>query len=235
MTYVMSDLHGVYKKYIAMLELMKFGPDDTLYILGDVCDRGDDSAKIYLAIMNRSNVFCIKGNHEQMLEESLPKTFGWLSKFADPELYDDNPELWDFNGGDKTKLSFLKLGEKENIIRIYKYVRNMPYYLQVNINDKTYTLAHAGGYIDNIERNFSEYSSYELIWDSPAYDSVFDDRRKDVLIVGHTPTFILDRSNKAKIYFGKGNIINVDCGAYFEESGGRLGCLCLETMQEYYI
>ena len=41
MTYAMSDLHGCYDKYKKMLEKIHFGEDDTLYILGDVVDRGD--------------------------------------------------------------------------------------------------------------------------------------------------------------------------------------------------
>ena len=42
MTYVMSDLHGCYDKYAQMLEKIGFGDGDTLYILGDVIDRGPD-------------------------------------------------------------------------------------------------------------------------------------------------------------------------------------------------
>ena len=40
MTYVMSDIHGCYEKYRAMLENIEFAADDTLYVLGDVLDRG---------------------------------------------------------------------------------------------------------------------------------------------------------------------------------------------------
>ena len=50
MIYVMSDLHGCYDKYIAMLEKINLKYDDTLYILGDVIDRGPDRVKILLDI-----------------------------------------------------------------------------------------------------------------------------------------------------------------------------------------
>ena len=46
MTYVMSDIHGQYEKYAQMLEKISFSDEDTLYILGDVLDRGDHSMKI---------------------------------------------------------------------------------------------------------------------------------------------------------------------------------------------
>ena len=46
MIYAMSDLHGCYDKYIKMPEKINFGDDDTLYILGDIVDRGPDGIKI---------------------------------------------------------------------------------------------------------------------------------------------------------------------------------------------
>ena len=42
MIYVMSDLHGCFDKYKEMLSLIDFAPRDTLYVLGDVIDRGPD-------------------------------------------------------------------------------------------------------------------------------------------------------------------------------------------------
>ena len=41
MIYVISDLHGCYEEYIKMLELINFNGNDTLYVLGDICDRGN--------------------------------------------------------------------------------------------------------------------------------------------------------------------------------------------------
>ena len=40
MTYVVSDIHGCYDKYRELLRVIKFQPDDALYVLGDViCHR----------------------------------------------------------------------------------------------------------------------------------------------------------------------------------------------------
>ena len=66
MIYAISDIHGAYDKYIKMLEKIKFNDDDTLYVIGDVIDRGKDSIKILQDMMNRANVFPILGNHEIM-------------------------------------------------------------------------------------------------------------------------------------------------------------------------
>ena len=39
MTYIMSDIHGEYTKYITMPETIDFRETDNLYVLGDVVDR----------------------------------------------------------------------------------------------------------------------------------------------------------------------------------------------------
>lgn len=42
MIYVMSAIHGCYEKYRRMLDAIYFSEKDTLYILGDVRDRGKE-------------------------------------------------------------------------------------------------------------------------------------------------------------------------------------------------
>ena len=42
MTYCISDIHGCYDEFMALLEKIAFNPAaDTLYVLGDVIDRSD--------------------------------------------------------------------------------------------------------------------------------------------------------------------------------------------------
>ena len=55
--YAVSDLHGCYDKYIKLLERLKMTSDDSLYILGDIVDRGSDGMKILLGLIKRKNVF----------------------------------------------------------------------------------------------------------------------------------------------------------------------------------
>ena len=64
MVYAMSDLHGCYDLYIKMLEKINFSDEDTLYILGDIVDRGPDGIKIYQDMMKRKNVIPLLGNHD---------------------------------------------------------------------------------------------------------------------------------------------------------------------------
>ena len=64
MTYVMSDLHGHYQKYLKMLETIRFTDDDDLFILGDAVDRGPQPAELLQDVSMRTNVFPLMGNHD---------------------------------------------------------------------------------------------------------------------------------------------------------------------------
>ena len=57
--------------------------------------------------------------------------------------------------------------------------------------------------------------------------------RKKTVIFGHTPTVLLgDFGRTPKIWHDpSGDKINIDCGAFY---GGRLACLDLDSMEEYY-
>ena len=80
MTYTISDLHGRYDLYAALLKKIRFCEEDTLYILGDSIDRGPDGIKILFDTAARRNVVHLLGNHEDMAlplfrREALPEIF----------------------------------------------------------------------------------------------------------------------------------------------------------------
>lgn len=56
MIYVMSDIHGMYEKYEKMLKQIDLSEKDTLYVLGDIVDRGSGSMKVLQDMMRRANV-----------------------------------------------------------------------------------------------------------------------------------------------------------------------------------
>ena len=58
-------------KYRKLLKKVNFGPDDTLYVLGDVINRGSDGFKIMLDMARRPNVVNLMGNHEAMAIRAL--------------------------------------------------------------------------------------------------------------------------------------------------------------------
>ena len=71
MHYVMSDLHGRWDLYTAMLEQIGFSPEDRLYILGGVVDRNRGGIRIFKDILERPNVQMLLGNHEHMMRYAV--------------------------------------------------------------------------------------------------------------------------------------------------------------------
>ena len=45
-TYVMGDVHGEYDKFMSLLEQIGLREEDTLYLMGDVLDRGPHPIKL---------------------------------------------------------------------------------------------------------------------------------------------------------------------------------------------
>lgn len=74
--YVISDIHGMYGSYAEVMKLMR--PQDHLYILGDVIDRGKGGIQILQDIMKRQQnpqtnpkITFLLGNHELQFLETV--------------------------------------------------------------------------------------------------------------------------------------------------------------------
>jgi serine/threonine protein phosphatase 1 len=220
------------------LEKINFSDDDTLYIIGDVCDRGPESANLYLKIMEMKNVILLKGNHEQLLEDGILVYLLPEEEITPKQRLDSI--MWTDNGGDTTLLSLNKLTTQQ-LTRVLRYIVNLPYYTEVTVGEKTFTLVHAGLCHFREDKPLDKYNKKDAVWyryderHKEGYDTLLWKDPNKKLIVGHTPTFLLNPFTiRPEIYHGKGSIINIDCGAAYPESGGRLACLCLDTMEEYY-
>ena len=68
-TYVISDVHGCYDQLMEMLDLIDMQGDDELYLLGDVIDRGAQSAEVVNWLVHEASpsVHLMLGNHELMM------------------------------------------------------------------------------------------------------------------------------------------------------------------------
>ena len=80
MIYAMSDIHGQYELFRNLMEQIPLGKDDTLYVLGDVVDRGPDSMNTLKYMMANPNIIPIMGNHELMALPCLKLLVPELSK-----------------------------------------------------------------------------------------------------------------------------------------------------------
>ena len=232
MTYVMSDIHGEYDRFMELLEKIHFSENDTLYILGDIFDRGPHPIKIILRIMQMPNVICIVGNHELMGMRCLPFLMEEITDESLAKLDTDtlnNILMWQYNGFSTTLREFTKL-DAEMKQALIDYIGDFSTYEQITVNNQKYILVHAGLGDFSPEKALEDYTIDELVWERPDYSKkYFDDT---IIITGHTPTQVIRGNTCPGYIFRKNNHIAVDCGACFE--GGRLAALCLDTNEEFY-
>lgn len=231
-TYVIADIHGEYDKFMELIDKIGLKDSDTLYILGDVVDRGPHPIKALQKLMEMPNTICLVGNHELMALECLDFLMQEITDMSIDELDDktlDNLLTWQFNGSNTTIDEFRKLSEEERL-EVIDFIKDFDVYEEVKVGDRDYLLVHAGLGNYSPKKDIEEYSLHELIWLRADYDEkYFDDT---IVITGHTPTQTIKDNPKPGYIYRKNNHIAIDCGATYP--GGRLAAICLDTGEEFY-
>ena len=64
MEYCISDIHGYYDLFCRLLDEIRFGGGDRLYVMGDIIDKGPDSIRLAKLLFSLPEAVCIAGNHE---------------------------------------------------------------------------------------------------------------------------------------------------------------------------
>lgn len=232
MTYCISDIHGDYEKYRRMLKTIQLCEEDTLYILGDVVDRGPEPIPILLDMMKRPNVRPILGNHEYMAVLCLRPLTREITGETISELSAENlQELlnWQKEGGLTTLEGFRRL-DKGQRAEVLEYLLEFQLYEELTVNGKQYLLAHAGPENFAEDRLLWDYGLHEWIWTRLDYTRRYYKDR--FLVTGHTPVaHIPGNAQKDSIFRANGHIA-IDCGCI---SGGRLGAICLDTGEAFYV
>lgn len=230
MRYIISDLHGCFAHYSAMLEKLCFSDGDTLYVLGDVCDRGPAPMEIFTDMIRRPNVKYILGNHDH--DACL-----FLRDMADAESGEEcfngdqlaSYMFWLDDGGRPTAEGFLALGrgDREAMLAL---IENAPLYETLDCGGRHYILVHAG--LDGFrpDRPLSDYSRDELTDCRADYSKRYFDRNT-FLVTGHTPATKIGGWNRPEIYRRNGHIA-VDCGCW---RTGVLGAYCIESGEATYV
>ena len=228
MTYIISDIHGEYGLFLALMEKIGFSDGDLLYVGGDMIEKGDGSVKVLKWLRGRDNVRCILGNHEQAFLDyyhHLMRTsedYEWVLS-----------ELKKYLGGDGELLTW----------ECVDWLEALPYYIETD----DFILVHAGVGLDNEQRVLPLDKTPQEIF---LYDRSFkrpDKIPKDSKCVffGHTQTSAVSPSGKDEILlYTKGAVsqnsltlgklakVHLDLGTYIS---GRLGAFCIESCIAYYV
>lgn len=239
MIYVTSDIHGNLRRFNSIMEQINLTADDTLYVLGDVIDRYPDGIRILRKLMSMENAKMIMGNHEYMMLDVLYRNDEGLSA-KDQYKYDQRVRLWYDNGGLVTH-NYLKHIKKSVRAEIFSYLKSLPVNIDITVNGIDYKLAHAAPeemyyeFLSTGYRNSQEFSVWYRLGVKESIPGEY------TLIFGHTPTYHYSRNLPMSICH-KRRFICIDCGAGTPESAdyrngfcyGRLACLRLDDMKEFY-
>lgn len=131
--YIIGDVHGCAKSLHALIEQLPQKAKSRLVFVGDLIDRGCDSARVVEYVKN-GGYDCIKGNHEAVMVEAYETNnmHDWLSSG---------------NGGEQTMLSYTNspnVDLQEHLI----WMKSLPDYLEYAIkdeNNKTLFVTHGFG------------------------------------------------------------------------------------------
>ena len=173
--WAVGDIHGCNETFNSLIKLMKLEQNDKVICLGDLVDRGPDSHGVLKTVFNNKNIYSLKGNHEQIMDEALTGknktvTDFWIKKIGGHQTLESMPGL---------------KGEKsERAKKWLEFTRTFP----SEIILKKFRLVHAGFREDipinqNTERDRLR-SRRIFLTDSP-----LDPKRQ--IIVGHTPVQLL--------------------------------------------
>lgn len=228
MIYVMSDIHGKLQLLLKMMEQLNLQEEDTLYILGDVIDRGEDSIETLKYVMKHPRIKFLLGNHEDMM----------LGLYNDDEKVFLN---WTraCNGGDVTFKQYQQLSVEERD-EIKTYLHQAPLYKIVQINNHNYLLLHAGIQVaeyETIEDALGVQTRRDMLWIREAFYKA-EGLMDCTIVFGHTPTRIIHGEDKIWYSHKQGNNgtyidkIGIDCGSY---ESSKLACLRLDDLKEFYV
>ena len=263
-TYVMSDIHGCYQYFLAMLDQIRFSDEDRLIIAGDYIDRGKHSYEMFKWIENcPDNVRLIRGNHEEefaayvdlMLQLDKREALGSeLTSHDDAiALYESVQYILKGKGLDCS--CFDAYGTMHSLLNNYNItlgdlfrwtdmIRKMPYYYELKVGDRSCIVVHAG-YIEKaeeIDMSLDDLQHFYLYAREKGYQR--GGKQHGMIIAGHTPTLIKGEFpyNEGKVfrYYDKEKdciFYDIDCGCVFRElePDAKLACLRLEDEKVFYV
>lgn len=228
--YIIGDVHGHYDTLMQLVA--KLPQDAKLIFVGDLIDRGLQSAEV-VKFVREGDHACVMGNHEEMMVQygtSFMKTY---PRNASTSFL----SMWYGNGGIETLLSYELVKKEEGSLLCVEnaealeqfkddleWMDVLPQYVELDAkdpSDRPVIVSHACvGHVwhfhddPNNQEIFTEYA----LWNRkhpPKEMPIFN-------IFGHTP---MEFGVEIEECF-----VNVDTGCYMNEYGyGELSAYCVET------
>lgn len=225
--YAASDWHGQRQLATQILDYLK--PNDTLYFLGDACDRGPYGWSIIKMLLKDPRVTYLQGNHEQFLINNVL----FENKFRDYNL-------WMYNGGIAT---YEAAQREEPTVRkaIAEWLYNCPKRVDITTEKGNIILTHAGTDPGTTERYWMARGVKDpYIWNRDHLWSAWTGDDNTWVVHGHTPVEYtpgpewMDESTPfipEVTFYCDGHKIDIDMGSFYT---GRAALLNLDTFEVKY-
>jgi serine/threonine protein phosphatase 1 len=195
---IIGDVHGHCQGLMALIEYLDLSAEDQVYFLGDLVDRGPESAAV-VKFVRTNNYPCLMGNHELLMLNAFPEGQAQSSGFMS----------WLYCGGRETLNSY---GSLDDMRTDLEWMRQLPAYRDLG----DLWLVHAG--VDPT-RPLNHQSTEEFCWIRAPFHFASQPYFKDkTIITGHTITFTFEGIPPGQIAQGKG-WLGIDTGAYHPRSG----------------
>ena len=211
--WVVGDVHGHLGTLRALIHRLKLTETDRVVLLGDMIDRGPDSAGVIEFVREHPQIFAIKGNHEQMAIQSLQATSIEL-----------NP-TWMAKGGASTWGSYVVAAKGDLHLAKLAFAEDCAWLadLPSHIVLDDWRLVHAG-YHPRIDIDSQDEKT--LLWIRRSFfkhDAAIDAKR--CILFGHTPTTKFKQSgniahSRVRLEDGRPSWIAMDTCAYNRENPG---------------
>lgn len=205
--YAVTDIHGMYNLWAQIRDYCD--ETDTIYFLGDACDRGKDGLKIITELLQDPRVIYLKGNHEDI--------FSFVGEELKEDIY-DNISWWYQNGGLATMEDFqcLDLASKEWYLKKLRELEETAIY--VNKKGQNIFLSHAGTSIERTKRELQLMGrgNAPYLWDREHFlhpwpqDEQYDNW---YVVHGHSPVIYVQHRKGMKL---TNEILEYDGGHKFD-------------------
>lgn len=224
MEYCISDIHGHYELFCRLMDKIKFGGGDRLFVLGDILDKGSDGVRLAKLLFSMPNATCIAGNHEYDFVKH------YRALMAEAQDYD-------------TVLDKLRNRFEDGRLLDWETVDaidSLPFYAE----GQNFIGVHAGvPIIDGKALHPSKATSEQLVYDRRFKDEDVLPEESKCVLFGHTPVRYLTNRDEIVFYPRKGaktdspNIadyckVHLDTGVYLS---GVLGCVALDECRAIYV
>ena len=235
-TYITSDAHGHLRALDQALEQAAPGADDTVYVLGDMIDRGPEPVGVINLVRSLPNVHVLMGNHERLMLNTIERG-NQMDVFT-----------WERNGGYVTSAQFDALPIEPTAFACW--LAGAGYTGEDGYTDVP---------LDVLRQALAAQDEEDLLWVREAFwgvptGLVGPDGRGPVAIAGHTPSILLWRYAQNMCGTGRneegqgcmlevgptfdtGGVadhIAIDCSAAAGAPEGRVGVMRLDDRHVWY-